>query len=313
MKHVPVLLSETLNYLNISRFQHGPGIFVDATFGGGGHCRAILEHAGPQVRVIAIDRDQAAVHRSAELRERYGDRFLMLQGNFADLSRLLDEARVRSVDGLLLDLGLSSYQLGSGPRGFSFQLDGPLDMRMDRRQERTAADIVATCPAEQLQEIFQRFGEEPYAKSIAKALVAARAVKAITTTRELAELIMSMTPPAKAHRRIHPATKVFQALRIAVNGELQALVDVLSVALERLNPAGRLVVIAYHSLEDRIVKQMFRQWAARCLCPPDLPVCACGVIPRVRLLQQKAVVPQAEEKERNPRSRSARLRAVERL
>ncbi len=313
MNHVPVLLSETLKYLNVSRFREQDGIFVDATFGGGGHSMAILDHTGQGVKLIAIDRDRAANKRAVSLRQRYGERFTLLQGNFADLSQLLHEVQVKGIDALLLDLGLSSYQLSNAPRGFSFQLDGPLDMRMDQGQESSAADIIRTATIDQLRDIFRRFGEEPYAGSIARAIVAARSQQPITTTKELADLILSLTPPAKSHRRLHPATRVFQALRIAVNEELQALIAVLEAGLNCLNQGGRLVVISYHSLEDRIVKKMFRQWSTTCSCPPDFPVCTCGKVPQVRRLTGKVVVPTVDEVERNPRSRSARLRAVERL
>ena len=312
-RHVPVLLAETLAYLNVSRFRDQDGIFVGATFGGGGHSRAILEHTGKGTKVVAIDRDQAAAGRAVLLRQRYGDRFTLLQGNFADLSQLLREVQIKGIDALLLDLGLSSYQLSNAPRGFSFQLDGPLDMRMDQKQEISAVDIIGTAGVDQLRDIFKRFGEEPYAGSIARAIVKARSVKPITTTRELADLIVSLTPPAKIHRRLHPATRVFQALRIAVNEELRALVAGLESGLACLNRGGRLVVISYHSLEDRIVKRMFRKWSDPCCCPPGLPVCTCGKVPLVRRLTGKVVVPGADEVKRNPRSRSARLRAVERL
>lgn len=313
MNHVPVLLTETLKYLNVSRFREQEGIFVDATFGGGGHSRAILDHTGQGVKLIAIDRDRDANQRAVSLRQRYGKRFTFLQGNFADLSQLLHEVQIKGIDALLLDLGLSSYQLSNAPRGFSFQLDGPLDMRMDQGQESSAADIIRTATIDQLRDIFRRFGEEPYAGSIARAIVAARSQQPITTTRELADLILSLTPPAKSHRRLHPATRVFQALRIAVNEELQSLVAVLEAGLNCLNQGGRLVVISYHSLEDRIVKMMFRKWSTACICPPDFPVCTCGNVSQVRCLTGKVVVPTGDEVKRNPRSRSARLRAVERL
>ena len=310
---MPVLLTETLKYLNVSRFKERDAVFVDATFGGGGHSMAILDHTGQGVKLIAIDRDLAAMRRAISLRQRYGERFSLLQGNFADLSQLLQKVQVKGIDALLLDLGLSSYQLSNAPRGFSFQLDGPLDMRMDQGQESSAADIIRTATIDQLRDIFRRFGEEPYAGSIARAIVAARSQQPITTTRELADLILSLTPPAKSHRRLHPATRVFQALRIAVNEELQALIAVLEAGLSCLNKGGRLVVISYHSLEDRIVKRMFRQWSASCGCPPDFPVCTCGKVPLVCRLTGKVVVPTVDEIERNPRSRSAKLRAVERL
>jgi len=313
MNHVPVLLTETLKYLNVSRFRGQDGVFVDATFGGGGHSMAILDHSGQGLKLVAIDRDRDANQRAVALRQRYGERFTLLQGNFADLSQLLAEVHIKGIDALLLDLGLSSYQLSNAPRGFSFQLDGPLDMRMDQGQESSAADIIRTATIDQLRDIFRRFGEEPYAGPIARAIVAARSQQPITTTRELADLILSLTPPAKSHRRLHPATRVFQALRIAVNEELRSLVAVLEAGITCLNKGGRLVVISYHSLEDRIVKRMFRQWSASCSCPPDFPVCICGKVPQVRCLTGKVVVPQVEEIERNPRSRSARLRAVERL
>ncbi|MBW1645108.1 MAG: 16S rRNA (cytosine(1402)-N(4))-methyltransferase RsmH [Deltaproteobacteria bacterium] len=309
MDHVPVLLAETLHFLNTDAFAEQSGVFVDATFGGGGHSAAILESAAA-VQLLAIDRDETAAGRAAALTARFGSRFRFMRGNFAELPHLLAAAGLPLVDAILFDLGLSSYQLGELERGFSFRLDGPLDMRMDQSLTTTAAAIVNHAEPAELKRLLREYGEEPRAAKIARAIVARRAEKPFATTRELADLVVGLTPPAARNRRLHPATRVFQALRIAVNAELEALRRVLPAALASLRSGGRLVVIAYHSLEDRIVKKTFHEWAAPCICPPGLPVCACGRTPQVEILTRRPVVPGAAEVRTNPRSRSAKLRAV---
>ncbi len=313
MVHAPVLLAETLHYLNIAAFADREGVFVDATFGGGGHSAAILENTASGVRLLAIDRDGAAWERATALRERFGDRLLVQRGNFAALPQLLGAAGLTAVDGILCDLGLSSPQLAARDRGFSFQLDGPLDMRMDQRLAVTAADIVNRADYEELKRILKVYGEEPQAAKIARTIVARRQEGPLQSTRELADLVAATLPVSTRNRRIHPATRVFQALRIAVNEELEALQQVLPAALAALRPGGRLVVISYHSLEDRVVKRSFRRWASPCTCPPDLPVCSCGAVPLAVVLTARPVVPGVPEVRANPRSRSAKLRAVEKL
>jgi 16S rRNA (cytosine1402-N4)-methyltransferase len=271
-----------------------------------------LELGGREVAVVAIDRDPAAIARSTALQQEFAERFKLLSGNFADFDPVLDAAGVGTIDGLLLDIGLSSFQLEEGARGFSFQADGPLDMRMDPVAGRPAAEVVQESDCETLTRIFRDFGEEPYAAAIARKIVAVRSQKPILTTRSLALLISEMVPDYKQSRR-HPATRVFQALRIFVNDELGALEKVLRAGLERLNAGGRMVVIAYHSLEDRLVKSFFREMAKGCICPPRVPVCGCGRVSRVKILHRSGLRPQPAEVERNPRSRSACLRAIERL
>ncbi|MCK5915364.1 MAG: 16S rRNA (cytosine(1402)-N(4))-methyltransferase RsmH [Deltaproteobacteria bacterium] len=313
MEHVPVLLQESVEILLAgSRVVDGSGIIVDATFGGGGHTRRLLELGGEKIAVVAIDRDPAAISRSTSLKQEFASRFKLLSGNFADLDRLLDEAGIARIDGLLLDIGLSSFQLDEGDRGFSFQSDGPLDMRMDPEVGKPASEIVQESDCETLSKIFRNFGDEPYALAIARKIVAVRIQKPLLTTRSLALLIADMVPDYKRSRR-HPATRVFQALRIVVNDELGALEKVLQSGLERLNKGGRMVVISYHSLEDRIVKRFFRESAKGCICPPRVPVCGCGRVSRVKILSSSGLRPQKAEIERNQRSRSACLRAIERL
>ncbi len=313
MKHIPVLLQESVEILLSGQSKpSGCRVMVDATFGGGGHTCRLLELGGKQLDVVAIDRDPAAIARSASLKQEFADRFRLLSGNFADFDLVLDEAGVGTIDGLLLDIGLSSFQLEEGERGFSFQADGPLDMRMDPAVGRPAAAVVKESDCETLTRIFRDFGEEPYAAAIARKIVAVRTQKPLLTTRSLALLISEMVPDYKQSRR-HPATRVFQALRIFVNDELGALEKVLQLGLERLNSGGRMVVIAYHSLEDRLVKSYFREAAKGCICPPRVPVCGCGRVSRVKILHRSGLRPQPDEIERNPRSRSACLRAIERL
>ncbi len=313
MEHIPVLLKESIDILLAGKgVVGGEGVVVDATFGGGGHSRSLLENSASGVSVVAIDRDPEAVSRGQALISEFASRFRLLAGNYADLSRLLDNAGIGKIDGLLLDIGLSSYQLEEGGRGFSFQSEGPLDMRMDPTTGEPAAMIVNQADCKTLTKIFRDFGEEPYATAIARKIVESRSQKPLLTTRSLAALIEEMVPVYK-HSRRHPATRVFQALRISVNDELGALERVLEAGLERLECGARMVVISYHSLEDRLVKRIFRQASKGCICPPRVPVCGCGQQQRVKILTGRGVRPQDSEIALNPRSRSACLRAIESL
>ncbi|MCK5680214.1 16S rRNA (cytosine(1402)-N(4))-methyltransferase RsmH [bacterium] len=313
MGHVPVLLQESIDLLlDAGGSLAGDKLIVDATFGGGGHTRKLLELSSERTVVVAIDRDPAAELRSLSLKQGFGPRFRLLAGNFAELDLLLDEAGIGQIDGLLLDIGLSSFQLDEGGRGFSFRSDGPLDMRMDPTTGSPASAIIQEADCETLVRIFRDFGEEPYALTIARKIIATREQRPLLTTRSLAQLIAEMVPEYKRSRR-HPATLVFQALRIVVNDELGALERVLRIGLERLNQGGRMVVISYHSLEDRLVKRFFRDSVKGCICPPRVPICGCGRVSLVKVLNRSGLRPQSAEVERNPRSRSACLRAIERL
>ncbi len=301
--HVPVLLETVLAYLA----PHPGGWYIDATVGGGGHAEAILAASAPDGRLLGIDADPDALGRSHRRLHRFGHRVVLVQGNFDQLAYIARRHGFVPADGILMDLGVSTDQLGDPARGFSFLLEGPLDMRMDPSRPRTAADLVNTLSEDELAQLIRTYGEEKHARRIARAIVRARP---ITTTTQLADLIAQVVP-RRPGQRLHPATRTFQALRIAVNDELGALERALPQALDVLRPGGRLVVISFHSLEDRIVKRFFQQEARDCICPPRQPVCVCGHKARVRLLTRKPVTPSPEEVAANPRSRSARLRAVE--
>jgi 16S rRNA (cytosine1402-N4)-methyltransferase len=309
--HLPVLVDEVIEML-----APAPGsLHIDATLGAGGHTERILEAASPEGRVLGVDADPAAIHRvEVRLRARFGERLVLRQGNFRELATIAPEAGFGAVDGALFDLGLSSYQLADRDRGFGFRAGGPLDMRFDTRRGVPAAELLASLDAAELTALFRRYGEEPKAGRIARAIVDARRTAPITTAEELAALVERVAPPdPRKGRRIHPATRVFQALRIAVNEELDALQAGLTAALDLLRPGGRLVVLSYHSLEDRIVKRFFQAERRGCICPPQLPVCVCGRNPRLRLVTNPSLTPTAAEIAANPRARSARLRAAERL
>jgi 16S rRNA (cytosine1402-N4)-methyltransferase len=301
--HVSVLLRETVEVLS-----PGPGLFVDATAGAGGHAEALLE-ADPGVRVLAIDRDPEALELARERLARFGGRVAFHAGNFADLGDALDAAAGGEPRGILADLGVSSMQLDEARRGFSFRRDGPLDMRMGTGGV-SAADIVANASAAELSRIFREYGEERMAHRIARRIVEERAREPIHTTRRLASIVAGVTG---RRGEIDPATRVFQALRIEVNQELAALARFLKSAVERLAIEGRIAVLAYHSLEDREVKETFRRESAGCLCPPGMPVCVCGGRRVLRVVTRRPIRPGAAEIAANPRSRSARLRAAEKI
>lgn len=308
--HAPVMLSETIELLAV----RPGGRYLDATFGGGGHTRAILEQSDPDGIVVGLDADPVAIRRAEALADSFPGRLFPVQGNFREMKSLSALAAVgdRSFDGILMDLGLSSFQLDDDARGFSFRSDAPLDMRFDPSKGQTAAGLVSSLSVEDLSKLLFEFGEEPQARRIARAIAARRGQRPLQTARDLADLIESATGGRRG-RAIHPATRTFQALRIAVNDELEALKAGLAAAIELVRPGGRLAVIAFHSLEDRIVKQTFRQEARGCICPPGTPICICGHEPRLKVITGKPVRPGEDEVRANPRSRSARLRVAERL
>lgn len=285
---------------------------VDATVGGGGHAEAILEKAPSVKLLIGLDRDMEAVERARKRLARFGERAIVDKAHFADIGAALDRLDVGKVDAVIMDLGVSSFHLDDAGRGFSFRLKGPLDMRMDKEREITAADIVNTADEKKLASIFREFGEERYAARIAKAIVRERRSAPIEDTLTLAGIVERAVPKRSGAER-HPATRVFQALRIAVNEELDRLGEAIESAVDRLNPGGRIVVISFHSLEDRIVKNTLADMKVRCVCPKDIPVCVCGRPGKVVPLTKKPVTPSAKEIEENPRARSAKLRAAERL
>jgi 16S rRNA (cytosine1402-N4)-methyltransferase len=310
-EHLPVLAEEVLLML-----APAPGsLQIDATLGGGGHTERILEANHPDGRLLGLDADGAAVARvRARLGPRFGDRLVLRQANFRELATVAPEAGFALADGCLFDLGLSSFQLADTDRGFGFRAGGPLDMRFDTSRGVPAAELLATLDTGELTALFRRYGEEPKAPRIARAIVDARRTAPVSTAEDLAALIEQAVPPnPRLPRRTHPATLVFQALRIAVNEELEALQAGLAAALDLLRPGGRLVVLSYHSLEDRIVKRLFQAERRGCVCPPEVPICVCGRNPRLRLVTSPSLTPSAAEIDANPRARSARLRAAERL
>jgi 16S rRNA (cytosine1402-N4)-methyltransferase len=301
--HVPVLYDQVLAWL-----QPRPGgWYVDATLGAGGHARGILLASHPDGRLLGLDADPDALLHASKVLEPFGDRVTLRVANFRQLGAVAGALDIREVDGILMDLGLSSRQLDEAERGFSFAQDGPLDMRMDRSRRESAADLVNTLSEAELSDILWQYGEERHSRRIARAIVAARP---LVTTGQLADLVARTVG---RREKIHPATRTFQALRIAVNEELEALSEALPEARDLLRPGGRLAVIAFHSLEDRLVKAFYRQEARACICPPELPVCVCQHQATLRVLTSKPVRPSADETARNPRSRSARLRVAERL
>jgi len=315
--HVPVMLEEVLEFLRPAPGGH----YIDGTAGGGGHTEAILERTAPDGKVLGIDTDVQALARVRErLAESVSSRRLVLaHGNFAELARIVNEAGFMSIQGILLDLGFSSHQMDNPERGFSFSVDGPLDMRLDQSQGISAADLVNSASEQELADIIWRYGEETRSRQIAKRIVRERAKGAITHTAQVAWLAAAGVPFKPG--AIHPATKTFQALRIAVNHELERLEEALPQMLDVLSArgrdetdgrqAGRMVIISFHSLEDRIVKEFMRREARDCICPPHVPVCVCGHKARLRLLTPKPVIPTSEEVIANPRARSAKLRAAE--
>jgi 16S rRNA (cytosine1402-N4)-methyltransferase len=309
-RHVSAMLSEAITYLNCVP----GGIYVDGTLGGSGHAGAICRAIMPDGMLIGIDQDQDAIAHAQHQLQPYAPHIHLFHGNFISLPEFMAQLNVDAVHGILLDLGLSQHQLEASGRGFSFQRDEPLDMRMDVRTETRARDLVNHFSEEQLYRVFRDLGEERWSRRIARAVVNTRQRQPLRTSRQLAELVSSAVPrAAAAKQKIHPATRVFMALRIAVNKELERLDQFLEVALECLRPKGRLVVLSFHSLEDRAVKRRFKQLAQGCRCPSDLPQCVCGGQPLARILTKKVVRPSSREIDENPMARSTKLRAMERL
>ena len=308
LKHYSVLLNECIEALNI----RPDGIYVDGTLGMGGHSEQIAKRLTTG-RLIAIDRDEMALGRARERLAPYADRITFVHGNFRDLPQLLADAGVTGADGMLFDLGVSSPQLDNPERGFSYMADAPLDMRMDRSEGITAWFIVNKWPEEKLKRILYDFGEERYAPRIAQAIVRRRETAPIDTTLELVDVIRSAMPTAALREKQHPAKRSFQAIRIAVNDELGSISELLDHAVDLLNPGGRLAVISFHSLEDRIVKNAIASREHGCTCPREFPVCTCGFVQTLRSVTRKPILPSPQELEENPRSRSAKLRVAERV
>ena len=306
--HRPVLLNECIQALNI----RPEGVYVDGTLGRAGHSREIARRLTTG-RLICVDRDQAALEAAEERLAQWRDRVTLVHSNFDQIDRILNELSLSGADGMLFDLGVSSPQLDDSTRGFSYMADAPLDMRMDQSGGMTAAEVVNQWPQEELRRILYQYGEERYAPQIAAAIVRRRQDRPIQTTMELAQIVREAMPARALKEKQHPAKRSFQAIRIAVNDELASVDRMLQAAVPRLNPGGRLAVITFHSLEDRIVKTGMAEFARGCTCPPDFPVCVCGKKPQIRLVSRKPILPSEEEVRDNPRARSAKLRAAEKL
>jgi 16S rRNA (cytosine1402-N4)-methyltransferase len=307
--HKPVLLREVIASLGCK----AGGVYVDGTVGGAGHAFKILEESAPNGLLIGIDADEDALHEAEKRLTPFRDRVTLARGNFANIGKILLSLNIYHVDGILLDLGVSSHQLDAAERGFSFSKGALLDMRMDFRQQTSAYTLVNNLSESSLGKIIREYGEEPMARRIARAIVAERKLKEIETTTELANIILAVIPKKMHGHRLHPATKTFQALRIAVNNELSSLQGALTDGIERLHQGGRFSVISYHSLEDRIVKTSFRSYESACICPHDMPVCNCQRQAKARIVYRRPVTPSEEEIADNPRARSAKLRTAERI
>ncbi len=306
-QHKSVLLGECIEYLNI----RPDGIYADGTLGGAGHSLEIVKRLTDGGLLIGIDQDQAAIEAAGERLSAYEGRFRIIRSNYVHMAEVLAAQGVRGADGILLDLGVSSYQLDTPERGFSYMEDAPLDMRMDQRQEKTARDLVNDYTEQELYRVIRDYGEDKFAKNIAKHIVRARQDKPVETTGELAELIKRAIPAKVRAQGGHPAKRTFQAIRIELNQELSVLTEALDQMAGLLKPGGRLCIITFHSLEDRIVKRRFREWEHPCTCPPDFPVCVCGKKSQGRVVTRKPVLPGKEELEENARSKSAKLRVFE--
>ncbi|MCR5507567.1 MAG: 16S rRNA (cytosine(1402)-N(4))-methyltransferase RsmH [Lachnospiraceae bacterium] len=307
-KHKPVLLNETIDNLCIKP----EGTYVDCTLGGGGHAYEVLKRLSPQGRFIGIDQDADAIRAAGEKLRKFGNAVLV-RSNYCDTGSVLMGNHVDGVDGFVLDLGVSSYQLDTPERGFSYMSDAPLDMRMDQRNSLTAGDIINGYTEAELYRVIRDYGEDRFAKNIARSIVAAREVKKIETTFELVDVIRSAIPMKFRKTMGHPAKQTFQAVRIELNRELDVLKDTLDTLIDLLNPGGRICIITFHSLEDRIVKENFRRNENPCTCPSSFPVCVCGKVSKGRVITRKPIIPGDEEMNENPRSKSAKLRVFEKV
>ena len=306
-EHKSVLLYETVDSLNI----RPDGIYVDGTLGGGGHAFEVLKRLGPEGRLIGIDQDADAIRAATERLEQFKDKVTIVRSNYRNIREVLSELGIEKVDGIYLDLGVSSYQLDTAERGFTYRENAPLDMRMDQRNEKTATDIVNDYSEMELYRIIRDYGEDRFAKNIAKHIVKARAVQRIETTDQLVEIIKAAIPAKIRAEGGHPAKRTFQAIRIELNHELEVLNDSIDTMIDLLKPGGRLSIITFHSLEDRIVKTRFRTNENPCICPPDFPVCVCGKKSKGQVITRKPIVPTDDELEENKRSKSSKLRVFE--
>lgn len=313
-KHVSVLLDETIEYLNIKE----DGIYVDGTLGGGGHAYEVCKRLGKDGRFVGIDQDEAAIIAASERLNEFGEKVQIVRSNYCNMKQVLNELGIQKVDGIVLDLGVSSYQIDTRERGFSYMEDAPLDMRMDTRQDKTAKDIVNGYSEQELFRMIRDYGEDKFAKNIAKHIVSYREKKqaeqgiGIETTKELSEVICRAIPMKIQKNMGHPAKKTFQAIRIELNRELEVLNDTLNDMIQLLNDNGRICIITFHSLEDRIVKTIYKKNENPCTCPPNFPVCVCGEKSRGKVISRKPILPSDLEMEENSRSRSAKLRVFER-
>ena len=308
-EHISVLLYETVDGLNVKP----DGIYVDATLGGGGHAYEVCSRLGSQGRLIGIDQDADAIRAAGKRLECFGEKVTIVRSNYCDMKQQLQKLGIDKVDGITVDLGVSSYQLDNEERGFTYRTDAPLDMRMDRRQKMTARDIVNDYSEMDLYRVIRDYGEDKFAKNIAKHIVAARGTNPIETTGQLTEIIRASIPMKYQKKSGHPAKRTFQAIRIELNRELDVLKNSLDDMIEILNPGGRLCIITFHSLEDRIVKSAFKKNENPCTCPPDFPVCVCGKVSKGCVVTRKPILPSEEEMEVNSRSKSAKLRIFERV
>ncbi|MCX7715612.1 MAG: 16S rRNA (cytosine(1402)-N(4))-methyltransferase RsmH [Clostridia bacterium] len=307
-KHISVLFDETLDGLSIKPC----GIYVDGTLGGGGHTGGILRHES-SVSVIGIDQDEEAISAAKEKLQEFSDRVRFINSNFKEIKRILSDLNIKKIDGAVLDLGVSSYQLDNADRGFSYMHDAPLDMRMDKRREKNAYSVINEYSKDELSRIFYEYGEEKWSKRVAEFICDRRSIAPIETTNELVEIIKAAIPQKARLDGGHPAKRIFQAVRIEVNGELALLEQAIRDFSDVLKSGGRLAVITFHSLEDRIVKNVFQDLASGCRCPKDFPVCVCGGEPTVKIITKKPIVPTKEEMENNTRSKSAKLRIIEKI
>ena len=307
-KHKSVLLEETIENLNIKP----DGIYVDGTLGGGGHSYEIAKRLTAGGRLIGIDQDADAIKAATDRLKEFADRVTIVRNNYCNIADVLDELGIVKVDGIILDLGVSSYQLDTAERGFTYNVDAPLDMRMDQRQEMTAKDIVNEYPEMELYRVIRDYGEEKFAKNIAKHICMARQNKVIETTFELNDIIKAAIPIRARSAGGHPSKRTYQAIRIELNQELTILEQSIDQMIDLLNPGGRICIITFHSLEDRIVKRIFRRNENPCTCPPDFPKCVCGKVSKGKVITRKPILPSDEELEENRRSKSAKLRIFER-